>query len=405
MALIRSGQALTQRLKARIYNLIGKCFQKLNKCQLSIQMFKEALCADFSYLVPLFNTSLQYRNQGVEDVELECLNLLVTALGMREKLEGYNTMELVCLLNTEDEDIPFIQALYTLCSRSLQLKRYDVAAEKYVSLLDYLKSWKMGTQEVATCIPPLLQVHHEAIEALLMSKQYKECVALCDRVLLCYHNNTCMSGFNESSLLSQTFDLTLSQPWASDSQGERGKRKFDDFHQSQDDEHFGDVDVVALKYKAMALVKMGDNSGSLVCLERAINSIKSYRKFCMHHKMKAVTESLEPRSKRQKLDNTSHTVTEKGCNSSDDHSPSTSADTSSSRKVFPSSQNTCDRVSVLSELFKNSGRMLDLEQDLYEMTAEVLASMEKYCDTVQPSDSVHYKRLASQIQSLKDFKN
>lgn len=108
-------------------------------------------------------------------------------------------------------------------------------------------------------------MHHEAIEALLMSRKFKECVSLCDRVLLCYHGNM---SLNDTSILSQTFDQTQSQGGDGDSQTENRKRKFDDLSQSQDEEHFGDVDVIALTFKAKALVKMGDNSASLLCLER-----------------------------------------------------------------------------------------------------------------------------------------
>jgi hypothetical protein len=130
-------------------------------------------------------------------------------------------------------------------------------------------------------IPPLLQVHHEAIEALLMAQKYEECVTLCDRVLMCYNSNTSSLEYSALSqtldpLLSQTFDQTLDQSILTKSQGSCneigkivGKRKFNELSQSQSDvEHYGHVDVIALKFKAAALVKVGDNSGCLVCLQR-----------------------------------------------------------------------------------------------------------------------------------------
>ncbi|XP_053396748.1 uncharacterized protein LOC123552751 [Mercenaria mercenaria] len=397
MEVLRSGESLTQRLKARIYNLIGKCFDKLEKCQLSIQMFKEALCADFSYLVPLFNTSLQYRNQEDEDMELECLNLLVTALEMREvQMVHYEGIDLICLLSTEDEDISYVKALYSLSNRSLQLNRYDVAAEKYVSLLDYLKSWKADKRGTLS-IPPLLQVHHEAIEALLKSRKYEECITLCDHVLLCYHNN--ISSLNESSLLSQTLDQSLlsqSQGHPSNSQTVTGKRKLNELSQSQsDEEHFGDMDVIALKYKAAALVKMGDNSGSLVCLQRAIDSITGYRKFRLQQKMKDLTNSHEPDRKRQKMD-PSLSATLENSSHIESHDRTAGTSESSSKDVTHSSQNICDKASVISELFLDSNKMLELEHELYKMTAEILESLEK------KKDALHYSRLASQIENIKE---
>lgn len=48
------------------------------KLRLCVQMNKEALSTDFSFLLPLYHTSLQYRKLNIQDIELECLNLLVT---------------------------------------------------------------------------------------------------------------------------------------------------------------------------------------------------------------------------------------------------------------------------------------------------------------------------------------
>ena len=97
---------------------------------------------------------------------------------------------------------------------------------------------------------------------------------------MCYNSVSCLDF---SALGSQTLDLsssqvldqTLDHNLLSGSQGtssgnkDTGKRKFSELSQSQSDqEHYGDVDVIALKYKAAALVKLGDNSGSLVCLQK-----------------------------------------------------------------------------------------------------------------------------------------
>lgn len=49
-----------------------------NKPHSAIQKFREALDADFSYLLPLYNIATQYRQLGLKEAELEALNLLVT---------------------------------------------------------------------------------------------------------------------------------------------------------------------------------------------------------------------------------------------------------------------------------------------------------------------------------------
>jgi hypothetical protein len=36
----------------------------------------------------------------------------------------YEGIDLMCLLDTEDTDIPYVKALYSLSNRSMQLKRY-----------------------------------------------------------------------------------------------------------------------------------------------------------------------------------------------------------------------------------------------------------------------------------------
>ncbi|XP_060551646.1 uncharacterized protein LOC132713177 isoform X2 [Ruditapes philippinarum] len=406
MEVLRSGDALTQRLKARIYNLIGKCFDKLEKYQLSIQMFKEALCADFSYLVPLYNTSLQYKKQKIADMELECLNLLVTALEMRDDRGiQYEGIDFMCLLDIEDTDISYVKALYSLSSRSMQLKRYDVAVEKYMSLLEHLKTWKTNKKEISS-IPPLLQVHHETIEALLMAQKYEECVTLCDRVLMCYNSNTSSLEYSALSqtldpLLSQTFDQTLDQSLLTKSQGSCnesgkivGKRKFNELSQSQSDaEHYGDVDVIALKFKAAALVKMGDNSGCLVCLQRAIDSISSYRKFHLQQSMRDISDSSgEPSRKRLRIDADVKSASKDSITASCDQVISKY----SAREVTNSSQSVSEKGNVIKGLFNDSSKMLELEQELYTMTSEILESMEKSKDTL------HYNRLATQIQNIKE---
>lgn len=117
----------------------------------------------------------------------------------------------------------------------------------------------------------------------------------------------------------------------------------------------------------------------------------------MRQKMKSVSQSAEPSKKRQKMDNTSSATQQNSCMESNDELPSTSNNMGTSVEVGDTAENICDKTSVLRELFKDSGRMLELEQDLYEMTAQVLAVMEKDDFSV-----CHFKRLASQIQVLKE---
>jgi hypothetical protein len=68
----------------------------------------------------------------------------------------------------------------------------------------------------------------------------------------------------------------------------------------------------------------------------------------------------------------------------------------SAREVTHSSQSVTGKGNVIKGLFNDSSKMLELEQELYTMTSEILESMEK------SKDALHYNRLATQIQSIKE---
>ncbi|WAR07093.1 hypothetical protein MAR_017051 [Mya arenaria] len=153
MEIVRSQPPATPRLRARVHFLIGLCFTKLtcpvavfqDKRPLGLAMFREALCADFSFLRPLYTTALQYRSFGDNDMELECLNLL-TMMRDSPGLPVTSGVDVLSLVDFEDEDITYPTALYTLASRALKLHKFDVAAEKYTILLQHLRT---GTVQVS----------------------------------------------------------------------------------------------------------------------------------------------------------------------------------------------------------------------------------------------------------------
>ncbi|KAL4233052.1 hypothetical protein ACF0H5_007738 [Mactra antiquata] len=385
MEVLRCTDNRTQRFKARVCNLIGQCFSRMDKSHLSVQMYKEALSSDFSYLLPLYYTSLQYRKLGMDSLELECLNLLVTALEMRNSSPVKDRKEdLFVLIKTEDDDLHYLFSLYSLALRTLQLKRFEVASEKYMQLIDCLKSWKGD-----------IKIHHETIEALYKSEKYTECIQLCDKLISCCHGNTS----NNSIILSQTFDqsvLSQSQSYWNDSltieqsctpvsmeiskydgligsQSGR-KRKHDEMNQSQtEEEGYITSDVIALRYKAESLYKMGDNTAALSCLERALDSITSSRRKKLHQCMYNISDNVvhEPVKKKQKTNTSISSVKD-----------------SVSR---PDEQSTHDDVV---NILQDSMKSLELERILYEKTAEILTVLKKN------KDAQHFVRLAKQIESV-----
>lgn len=75
------------------------CFIQ-NKPHSAIQKFREALDADFSYLLPLYNIATQYRQLGLKEAELEALNLLVTVkmcLKLTHHIMYYNVINVLLI--------------------------------------------------------------------------------------------------------------------------------------------------------------------------------------------------------------------------------------------------------------------------------------------------------------------
>ncbi|XP_035685788.1 uncharacterized protein LOC118422375 [Branchiostoma floridae] len=123
--------------KARVLNLMGCCCAQQGKPHTAIQLFREALRCDFSHHSALYNISLQYLALGLGDVELETLNLLVTALENDETRKDSCKNQVLdpvlqldstapgtaTLLTSPHTCIPLHQALYVLAKRCLELER------------------------------------------------------------------------------------------------------------------------------------------------------------------------------------------------------------------------------------------------------------------------------------------
>ncbi|XP_052811852.1 uncharacterized protein LOC128239301 [Mya arenaria] len=417
MEIVRSQPPATPRLRARVHFLIGLCFTKLDKRPLGLAMFREALCADFSFLRPLYTTALQYRSFGDNDMELECLNLLTMALEMRDSpgLPVTSGVDVLSLVDFEDEDITYPTALYTLASRALKLHKFDVAAEKYTILLQHLRTGTVQSED----LPPVLQLYHETMEATLGSGKYKDCLKLCDHVLACYHGNAVSmdTTYDPSQGSSHSGEFTDELPRAGDvidfvynkrvvnknfsqnsknnedlsnngeemetsCSGQSLKRKYSEDRASEC--HHGDTDVVALKFKALALHKIGKIEDALICLKRAIQSISDMRR----QKMRAVMgSSSEPQSKRRKIQ-------EPGANGKKmSDKDSTLRDDNSIEKLNVTKGSSAKLNSGENKFAGLHGTSLELECELYEMTSNILDSLKK------SKDAAHFRRLSTELKS------
>ncbi|XP_078617628.1 Fanconi anemia group G protein-like [Branchiostoma floridae x Branchiostoma japonicum] len=186
--------------KARVLNLMGCCCAQQGKLHTSIQLFREALRCDFSHHSALYNISLQYQALGLGDVELETLNLLVTALEGKDLRKDSCKNQVLdpvlqldstapgtaTLLTSPHTCILLHQALYVLAKRCLELERYEAAAQRYVDLLaTVLDTSVLQPSTPGSPFPPLdLQtVYCKAALALLKAQRYEDAIAVCDKLL------------------------------------------------------------------------------------------------------------------------------------------------------------------------------------------------------------------------------
>lgn len=190
---------MTKRLTALHCDLFGKCLSQLNKPHSAIQKFREALDADFFYLLPLYNIATQYRQLGLMEAELEALNLLVTAIENREMKP--ESSESIFFQHVVNKDIGLTQALFYLAQACEIHHKYDIAAEKYIHLISLINNntfEKMRGCEMLN-IPSISDIYRSTIVSLLKAKKYHQCEVLCERVLSCQPT----SVLDLSSILSQ----------------------------------------------------------------------------------------------------------------------------------------------------------------------------------------------------------
>lgn len=190
---------MTKRLTALHCDLFGKCLSQLNKPHSAIQKFREAIDADFSYLLPLYNIATQYRQLGLKEAELEALNLLVTAVENREMKP--ESSESIFFQHVVNKDISLTQALFYLGQACEIHHKYDIAAEKYVHLISLINNntfEKMRGCEMLN-IPSISDIYRSTIVSLLKAKKYHQCEILCAHVLSCQPT----SVLDLSSILSQ----------------------------------------------------------------------------------------------------------------------------------------------------------------------------------------------------------
>ncbi|XP_052090146.1 uncharacterized protein LOC127726714 [Mytilus californianus] len=280
---------MTSRLKALHCHLFGLALSKLEKHQCAIQKFREALEHDFSFLLPLYNISLEYRSLGMTLAELESLNLLSTALQNADiKPTDYSQDMFTQITHETNGEVTLCQVLYTLACRCSQLNMYEDASQRYLDLLVYLNDTstiQISGNSLVT-VPRIQSIHLEAIHCLHEAKNYNDCVAVCDQVLSCLPSGSQNSSFsfhNQSENDQMSCDTSLTgivnisdiepDTLESASLQEGSKRKRLNSEESKTRETGWDSDVLVLLYKADCFVFLEKIETALQCLDKCIDKI------------------------------------------------------------------------------------------------------------------------------------
>lgn len=270
--------SMTNRVKALHCHLFGMTLSKLDKHQCAIQKYKEALDEDFSFMLPLFMISIEYRSLNLTAAELESLNLLVTALGNSKKSKEHDRNLFTLLIEDTCGQLTLCQVMYFLASRCSQLKMYDDAAQRYLDLLTYIHDNSCSVQISGNRlveIPRIEKIYLEAVHCLHQAKMYNECIAVCDQVLNCLPSQSQNVSLNCSTqtdlgLLSgdnnlhNISDIICDEVEVKSSQSCTKRKR----HQTEESVKDGADDVIISLYKADCFVFLGKIEVGVQCLDR-----------------------------------------------------------------------------------------------------------------------------------------
>ncbi|KAL5009516.1 hypothetical protein ScPMuIL_011821 [Solemya velum] len=312
---------------AMTVNLIGSCFAKMGHPHSAIQKYREAVDIDFSFLLPVYNISVQYQKLQLFDAELESLNLLVTTLENEHKKSqasqnAASDRGVLCDLLGAVCSITLIQGTYALAKRCLELKRYDVASEKYLDLLSHVEEYgfpEVKYEKDVVRLPTLQKIYLESVYGLLCAGSYNDCIDICDRLLLC-QTETTHCRVNElhrsSQAVSQQNELDNLdfEPQSQTPVGRSRKRQRSGFSQtdyaeisrlretSNEAKLLNGLEgcTVALLYKGDALVQLERYKEAAECLHRAVEKLE-FMDSAPFSPSADLSQTAEPKAKRQRL--------------------------------------------------------------------------------------------------------
>ncbi|KAK3608403.1 hypothetical protein CHS0354_035402 [Potamilus streckersoni] len=271
----KCGKNLHKRLRATLLHLSACCCEKMEKLHLAMKLFQESLRECQEFYVPLYNISCLYRRLGLQDAELEALNLLVTILEdassrKTSRLASVGSFNLLKLSDSEDRiTLPWV--LYTLANRCMELGRYSAAAERFLTLIALLS--EPEKVEVSPHLPSISKIYMDTASTLLSAQKYEDCVLTCDHILTC----TLSESIQEESLDTNTPDLSQHSPIFT-RRRKRPRLRSMDLSQSWPEVNQNVLDlnteVRTLMCKAEALFHLGEATTAVTSLQNALDHIQ-----------------------------------------------------------------------------------------------------------------------------------
>ncbi|XP_022098221.1 uncharacterized protein LOC110983337 isoform X2 [Acanthaster planci] len=193
-------------LKVKTINLIGCCLANLKKPYTAIQKFQEALKMDFSYLCPLYNITLVYQHLGLQDAEMEALDLLIKILRDKDTkathpsacdvilgsqaLSTATADEQSGIYSMDEQSLSVVVILYRLARRYLGLDRHSDAVNRYQELLSFIENDSSSLiklpqvhQEDSISLPSLHTIYLETALSLYNANDIKQSLKITDRII------------------------------------------------------------------------------------------------------------------------------------------------------------------------------------------------------------------------------
>ncbi|CAL1532801.1 unnamed protein product [Lymnaea stagnalis] len=171
--------------------LMAECHSLEAHHQLALLTYKEALNVNRENCYIFYLMASVYRTLGLEEYELESLNLLVKVLmdqhlGPRFPVNGFDQM-VACVFDILPE-VSLLNAMHHFAKRCYQLQKYKESEEQYFALLRFLEHTDLNSN-VSNSVNGHLDVCDivvETAEALVMSHKHSECISFCDKFYPCF---------------------------------------------------------------------------------------------------------------------------------------------------------------------------------------------------------------------------